>query len=450
MERVILALALTAAGAVTLQGQSPSKLALAGGMLLDGYEAPPLHHAVVLIEGNRIVATGRVGQVQIPPDAKVIDTSGRVMLPGLIDLHVHLMILGHGDYGRWFPWIREQNLVEQVMAISTRQLLMAGVTSAVDLASPLKESISIRERINKGEIPGPRMWMSGPWITQRLGGYPPDMFEVKAETPDQAAGAAESLIKAGIDVVKAYPLTFDQYKAVVAVARKHGKRVHAHVSTPQTVRDAMRAGADVLTHVGTRPPYDDELMREIVETGQAVTPTAGLRYAIYPATVAFPERLQDPRLKQDFPPKIYEEVQNSFKNFHALGYFQNMDRIMDFGPAVVRKWVQSGAVMGMGTDSGTPLNFHTEALWRELKLFVDHGMTPQRAITAATRINARLLGRGRDLGTIEPGKLADIIVVNGNPLFDITALGHVEVVVKDGVVYKGGPAAPARGTQAAR
>ena len=164
-------------------------------------------------------------------------------------------------------------------------------------------------------------------------------------------------------------------------------------------------------------------MREIIETGQAVTPTAGLRFAIYPATVDFPERLQDRRLKEDFPPEIYQEVQNSFQNFHALGYFQNMDRIMDFGPTVVRKWVESGAVIGMGTDSGTPMNFHTEALWREMKLFVDYGMKPQRAIAAATRVNARILGRARDLGTIEPGKLADIIVVDGNPLFDITALG---------------------------
>ena len=93
----------------------------------------------------------------------------------------------------------------------------------------------------------------------------------------------------------------------------------------------------------------------------------------------------------------------------------------------------------MGTDSCTPMNFHTEALWRELKLFVDHGMTSMRAITSATRINARILGRARDLGTIEPGKLADIIVVKGDPLFDIIALADPEIVIKDGVVYKGGP-----------
>jgi imidazolonepropionase-like amidohydrolase len=95
----------------------------------------------------------------------------------------------------------------------------------------------------------------------------------------------------------------------------------------------------------------------------------------------------------------------------------------------------------MGTDSGTPMNFHSEALWREIKVHVDMGMTPMRAIAAATRVNAQIIGKSRDLGSIEAGKIADVIVVNGNPLFDITALSHVEIVVKDGVVYKGGPTA---------
>ena len=94
-----------------------------------------------------------------------------------------------------------------------------------------------------------------------------------------------------------------------------------------------------------------------------------------------------------------------------------------------------------------PMNFHTEALWREMKAFVDLGMSPERAISAATRIGARILGRGHDLGTIEAGKLADIIVVKGNPLFNIMALADVEVVVKDGVVYKGGPGGRGRVTE---
>jgi len=109
----------------------------------------------------------------------------------------------------------------------------------------------------------------------------------------------------------------------------------------------------------------------------------------------------------------------------------------------LKQFIESGAVLGMGTDSGTPLNFHTEALWREIKAHVDMGMAPLRAISAATRINARILGKADQLGTVEPGKLADIIVVKGNPLFDIQALAQVEVVVKGGRIYKGGPAAPA-------
>jgi imidazolonepropionase-like amidohydrolase len=98
----------------------------------------------------------------------------------------------------------------------------------------------------------------------------------------------------------------------------------------------------------------------------------------------------------------------------------------------------------MGTDSGTPMNFNSEALWREIKAHVDMGVPPLRAISAATRIGARILGRGQDLGTIEVGKLADIIVVRRNPIFDIQALADVQVVVKDGVVYKGGPAVAER------
>ena len=109
---------------------------------------------------------------------------------------------------------------------------------------------------------------------------------------------------------------------------------------------------------------------------------------------------------------------------------------MFFGETSMKQWIDAGAVIGMGTDSGTPMNFHTEALWREIKVFVDLGMSPQAAISAATRVNARILGKLRELGTIEAGKLADIIVVNGDPLFNIMALADVETVIKGGRVFQ--------------
>lgn len=187
---------LTLAVAASASAQpAPRRLALVGGMLLDGYEVPPLHHAAILIEGNRIVWVGRAADAKIPKDATVVDTSGRTMLPGLMDIHAHLMILGHGNYDRWFPWIAKTGVL-RVMEISAKQLLHAGVTTAVDLAAPLEESLSVRDRINRGEIPGPRMLMSGPWITERLASYPPELkFQVKAETPDQAYAEAERLAK---------------------------------------------------------------------------------------------------------------------------------------------------------------------------------------------------------------------------------------------------------------
>lgn len=423
--------------------ESNTKLALVGGMLIDGYDVPPVHHATILIEGNRIVKVGPSSEVAIPKDAKVIDTSGRVMMPGLIDVHVHLQILGHGDYLRWDPWIAKNHLVAKVGEISAKQLLNAGVTSAVDLGGTLKESLEVRDRIIHGDIPGPRMSVSGPWITRSLGeGFYSDALEnqILVDTPAQAAAAVDKLAAAGVDVIKAYVnLAPAHYKAIVDAAHRHHLLVHAHVYDPDNVRDAFEAGVDVLQHVGSAgmPTYDPALVKAIAVKATPVVVTAAHRAFLFPATVDFPERLQDPQLKIDFGPQIWEEVQNSLQGFQHLSYFSTTDQEIRFSRASLGQWIDSNVTMGMGTDSGTPMNFHTESLWREMKAHVDLGMSPQRAICAATRINARILGKGNELGTIEPGKLADIVVVRGNPLFDIASLANVEVVIKDGKVYKG-------------
>jgi imidazolonepropionase-like amidohydrolase len=428
------------------------KLALVGGMLLDGYDAGPLHHAAVLIAGDRIVKVGPAASTPIPPGYTVIDTSGRTMMPGMVELHGHLILLGHGNYGQWFPWIAKQGptMLTTVMEIAARQLVEAGVTSAVDLGAPLAPSLDVRDRINKGAIPGPRMSMSGPWITRSGGGMTDQFGGITVTSSAQAAQEVEKLATAGVDVIKAHSgLTRDDYTAIVAAAHKHNIRVHAHVYAEEDVRNALETGVDVLSHAGsagTAPPYSAQLITDIVNAGRPVVITAAHRAWVYPDTVAFPERLQDPQLKKDFPAAIHAEVQRSFENWRALGYFQRTDREMVFRERGVKQFTDSGTVLGMGTDSGTPMNFHTEALWREAKVHVDMGMSPIKVITALTRTGAAILGKTRDLGTIEAGKLADIIVVNGNPLYDITALAHVETVVKGGVVLKGAAGTAARGT----
>jgi imidazolonepropionase-like amidohydrolase len=448
----VVAIAVAVASGVALRAQPPKRLALVGGMLLTGYEVPPIHRAAVLIENNTIVQAGPASEVKIPADATIVDTSGRTMLPGLIETHGHLITLGHGSYETWFPWIAAHGgdaMLMRVMETAARQLLMAGVTTTLDLGTPLQPSLTIRDRINTGGVVGTRVLVSGPWISRGASGAMQTGFGgVNISSSQEAAQQTEKLAAAGVDQIKAHAgLTLDDYRAIVEAAHKHRLRVHAHVYAEQDVRHALEAGADVLQHVGsagTAPPYSPEMIRDIVNAGRPVVVTAAHRAWVYADTAAFPERLQDPEMKKLFPPEIFAEIQDSLKNWPALGYFARTDREMLYRERGVKQFIESGAVMGMGTDSGTPMNFHSEALWREIKVHVDMGMTPQRAIAAATRVNAQIIGKGRELGTIEPGKLADVIVVKGNPLFDIVALSNVEIVVKDGTVYKGGNVADAK------
>jgi imidazolonepropionase-like amidohydrolase len=426
--------------AMCASAEPKSQLALIGGMLLDGYGGAPVHHAAILVEGNRIVAAGPASEIEIPPGTPVIDTRGETMMPGMIETHAHLVIVGHGDYERWFKWLDEHRSdypIERVMGISARQLLSAGITSAVDLGAPLKESVSVRDRIQSGQIPGPRLSVSGPWLIREAAIFPP-MCQVIVHTPAEAVRATEDNIRGGADVIKLHGgLSLEEYKAIVEVAHRHHVKVHAHVYQELEVRDAFSAGVDVLQHAGSgMPPFNAALIKDIAESGRPVVLTAARRMWVFPATREFPERLEDPELEHQFPPDMWNEVHDSFKRFHTLGVFKNREQEEYFGDASIGQWIRAGAVIGMGTDSGTPLNFHRDALWREAKVFVDHGMPAARVITALTWINARIFGKERELGTIEPGKLADITVIKGNPLFDIVALSNVDVVIKDGVPYR--------------
>ena len=440
--------ALVQLGVADVLAQQPGldrPIALVGGMLLDGYEAAPIHDSVVIIAGNKIVAAGPAHDVAIPLNAHVIDTRGKTVLPGLIDMHVHMELLGHGDYEEFYDFIGGIENLEPIREIAAKQLLRAGVTSAVDLGSTF-DILETKRRIEAGEIAGPRVIASGPWISrlQVPVGIVPSEMQFVIKSPEEAAARTRELIERGVDVIKAWEeLTLEDYQAIVREAHKRGVKVHAHLYDPEKVKLALEAGVDVLQHMGSakNPPYDQDLVLRIAHQSIPVIQTIAHRIWIYPATVAFPARLQDPVLQEDLSPELYAEFQRSFRLFHRRDYFRQVEREIRLSRAAARQFIEAGAVIGVGTDGGSPMNFHSEAMWREMSALVDSGMTPLQVISAATKTNAEILGSmdilggQRRLGTIEPGMLADIIVVDGDPLFDINVLGYVELVIKDGVPW---------------
>ena len=421
---------------IAAQRNSNNTTAIIGAMLLDGYERPPVHHSVIIVKGDRIIAVGTQVDTEIPTEAKIIDGGGMTVLPGLIDLHVHTMFLGHGDYAEWFPIFEGKE--EEMMELAAKQLLMAGVTTAIDLGAPI-EIVNVRDRINAGRVVGPRLLVSGPWISRRAWGSYPSYFQHVVTSPEEAAQRTQELVDAGVDVIKTWAGMGEvDIRAVADVSHQSEVPVHSHLYTPESIWDAINGGSDVLQHVGSggNPDYPEDLLEAIAVRNIPIVQTIAHRIWIYPATIAFPERLQDSRLKEDLPGNLYEEFQRSFLDFERLSYFRSTPRQIRNSKTAARQFIDANVVMGMGTDSGSPLNFHTEAAWREISALVDSGMSPTQAISVSTKSGAEIIGRGSDLGTIEVGKIADLIMVAGDPLSNIQLLGNIRHVMKGGVFYK--------------
>ncbi|MGH9812235.1 MAG: amidohydrolase family protein [Candidatus Acidiferrales bacterium] len=447
MRRGVLLLGvLVLAGAAAAGAQSPENpktgevLALVGGRLIDGYGGPPLENSVIVVRGNRIEAVGRVGEVAVPAGARVISTEGHTVLPGLMDMHVHLMIIGHADYDYWFRAYRDR-WRDVIMPIAAKQLLLAGVTTVRDLGAPLDDILHVRDRIARGEIPGPRVFASGPFLQKKA---PPLEAEFRWEVhgAEDARAKTQKLVDAGVDLIKVIDqdqMTMEELEAIVATAHAAGKHVTAHAHRAEEIRRAARAGVDAIEHTGlaTQPGYPEDVLALAKERNASLywCPTIEGLY-LYPYTVdEFPERLDDPRLKADLPADIYEDVRRSLDHPERMAYYTVIRRRV---PTLATKFQQmrsAGVTLITGTDSGIPMNFHFDSTWRELDAFVRLGVAPMDAIRAATFWPARLLKRD-DLGVVAPGKLGDLIVVDGDPLRSMEALRHVVHVVKDGVVYK--------------
>ncbi|WP_026966728.1 amidohydrolase family protein [Algoriphagus terrigena] len=428
------------------QALSQQTKALVGGTLIDGFGGTPIRNSVILIEGERIKAVGQVGSLEVPAGAEIISTEGMSVLPGLWDMHVHLMLNGHSDYTHWDSTYIDV-FESVIMPSSAHQLLMAGVTSARDLGAPLEASINVRNRINNGEIPGPTIYVSGPFIQKAP--YPnTEAFRWGVNGAADARAKVKTLVDAGVDVIKLIDqdqMTLEEAQAVVDEAHKYGKMVVGHSHRPDEIRVGIKIGVDNFEHTGlsSAPEYPEDIMLLLKERAAKMnlgplfwTPTVEGLYN-YESVRDNPEKLDDTSWHLGLPDSIIRDIRASLRFPGRMSYFQ-LTPVRK--PTLDRKFAQlkeSGVVMLVGTDSGIPMKFHSQSTWNELDVWVNHfGMDPLLTIKAATYWPAVAMKVEKDYGTISEGKYADIIAVRGDVLRYINLLQDVDLVVKHGKKVK--------------
>jgi len=420
--------------------------ALVGGTLINGYGNPPIKNSVVLIEGETIVKVGTVETTPIPKNAEIISTEGMSVLPGLWDMHVHLMITGHSDYTYWDKTYLP--LFEKViMPASAHQLLLAGVTSARDLGGPLEASLAVRDAINQGSLPGPTMYMSGPFIQKEP--YPgTEAFRWGVTDQKDARTKVRKLAKAGVDCIKLIDqdqMTFEEIQAVVDEAHKHNLKVVAHAHRPEEIRLGLKAGVDNFEHTGlsSAPAFPEDVMESIKERTAQMnrgplywTPTIEVLFN-HDYVIENPESLDNESWHLDLPDEIIQDIKKSIAKPGELPYFQLTSIRKPTLKTKFNQLKEAGVVMMIGTDSGVPMKFHSQSTWNELDIWVrELGISPLEAIKSATYWPSKFMGVEDQVGTVSEGKQADIIAVKGDVLRYISLLQKVDFVMKKGTVYK--------------
>ena len=433
---------------VVTPASAADKTALVGGRLIDGFGHAPINNSVILIDGDTITKVGTIDTLSVPPDYKTVSTEGMDVLPGLWESHAHLMLSGHANYPHWQATYLDR-LADEIMPATASHLLLAGVTSARDLGAPLEPSKSVKERIDSGEIPGPRLFMSGPFLQHEV-----EEWQAAYRWPVKSVGEARrrvaQLDEAGMVIVKLIDqdkLPHSVAKAIVDEAHRRGMKVVGHAHRPDEIRVGLDIGIDNFEHTGltTAPEYPPDVMAALKErtaTGRIAggplywTPTVEGLWN-FDRTVANPEKLDGNCWERGLKPDTIADIRASIAMPGQLGYTRLTPLRKPTLKRKIEQLREAGVVILVGTDSGIPMKFHCQSTWNEMDVLVRvMGMPVMDVIRAAVYWPAVMMGVEDQLGTVSAGKKADIIAVKGDVLEYINLLQSVDFVMKGGVVYK--------------
>ncbi len=421
-----------------LNNSEGERIALVGGTLIDGSGAPPIENTVLLIDGERIAGVGQMGILRVPDDYRVISTEGRTVMPGLWDMHVHLLYAGHTNNRYWHENYTSR-FAEDIMPATALQLLQAGVTSARDLGAPPESVFLIRQQIENGEILGPTIYAAGPQLTPQ----PPEWAQyyrrnIAGQT--NATTQARALVELQADVLKvsnAEGLSVDDVSTVTGIAHSQGLLVTAHGRTDAEIEIGLAGGIDEFQHIGTgSETFPANLIQQIesrIASGSNLywTPTIGLQLRVGTAKEDR-ELLDDPENYLGLPANVAADIRNSLLNYDPAPAATHIIKTK------ISQLQAAGVTLLLGTDGGLSGNPHAQGMWQEMRAWVEElNMDPMTTIYSATGLAAQVMGMDEQVGTLTAGKIADVIVVNGNPLLDMGVLRNPELVIKNGSIVFG-------------
>jgi imidazolonepropionase-like amidohydrolase len=395
-------------------GASASSVkAIVNVRIIDAVHETPVEKGVILICGNAISAVGESGQVNIPKDAEIYDLSGKTVIPGLIDLHYHSMLYHESPYSSK-TWEEPDAMVALRAAKNLKTSLEAGVTTVRDIGGVRDIPGALKRALVMKLIPGPRFYTAGRIITNS-GGHAWQFAEI-ADGNDQIRRAIRSRFPEGAPTCDLIKVTWnlpggytkEEIRTAVETTHRYGKKIAIHAFQPESIHACVEYGTDTIEHGWG---IDAKTIPLAVKNETIIVPTM---YVVA-------KTLSDERVKEEYSEDVLKKVRDQWAIY--------WDMILNH----LKPYVAAGGLIALGTDCGCfPLEFDDAP--NELITYAELGLTPFQIIQAGTINAARALGIEDKTGTLEKGKWADMIVLDGNPLDDLESLKRLKMVICDGDV----------------